>query len=252
MLSLGWRLPLAFQLWPSRAFLSASGGGWASPQSTSSPLEFAQSFVLWASQQCLRLELLREKFSLSFSVCPPPPLPAISQFGLLSHVSSLRFCSGYSGLVLTLRNAALASLFRPHLLVANATVWATSLLGVAVRRITCGFCLFACFFPPGYVALWESKTPYRPTSERVSWCFETSPPSGLPPTGQVSIPNSFVFLSFIFCPSSFRRQWAVFPGAWCPLPVFRCCFVKFPQLSNDLLMNLWQRKWSPHPIPLPS
>ena len=29
-------------------------------------------------------------------------------------------------------------------------------------------------------------------------------------------------------------------------------FVEFAQLSNVLLMNLWGRKWSPHPIPLPS
>ena len=46
-----------------------------------------------------------------------------------------------------------------------------------------------------------------------------------------------LFLSFIFCPTSFRRQWAAFPGALCPLPAFRCCFVKFVQRSNDLSMN---------------
>jgi len=32
-----------------------------------------------------------------------------------------------------------------------------------------------------------------------------------------------LFLSFVFCPTSFRRQWAAFLGAWCPLPVFRRC-----------------------------
>ena len=46
-----------------------------------------------------------------------------------------------------------------------------------------------------------------------------------------------LFLSFIFCPTSFRRQWAAFPGALCPLPAFRSCFVKFVQRSNDLSMN---------------
>ena len=54
-------------------------------------------------------------------------------------------------------------------------IWATSLLGVAVRCIFCGFP------PPSYAALWDSKTPQRPASERVSWCSETSPPSRLPP-----------------------------------------------------------------------
>ena len=36
--------------------------------------------------------------------------------------------------------------------------------------------------------------------------------------GWVFVPNSFVSLSFIFCPISFWRQWAAFLGAWCPLP----------------------------------
>ena len=38
-------------------------------------------------------------------------------------------------------------------------------------------------------------------------------------------------------------------GAWCPLPSFKSCFVEVTQHSNDLLMNSWGRKWSPHPIP---
>ena len=76
---------------------------------------------------------------------------AIPQFGLLSQVSSLRLSSGHSGQVLTLSSAARASLFSPCLLVADASVWATSLLGVTVRRVICGFYLF--IFPPGYVAL---------------------------------------------------------------------------------------------------
>ena len=41
-------------------------------------------------------------------------------------------------------------------------------------------------------------------------------------------------------------------SAWCPLPAFRSCFVEFTQRLNVLLMNLWGRKWSPHPIPQPS
>ena len=60
--------------------------------------------------------------------------------------------------------------------------------------------------------------------------------------GQVSVPNSLsLFLSFIFCPTSFWREWAAFLGTWCPPPVFRSCFVEVAQQSNDLLMNLWER-----------
>ena len=31
-----------------------------------------------------------------------------------------------------------------------------------------------------------------------------------------------------------------------------CLLSEFAQCSNDLLMNLWGRKWSPRPIPPPS
>ena len=66
----------------------------------------------------------------------------IPQFKLLSHVSSLRLPSGHSGLVLTLSNATRSSLFSPHLLVADASVWDIFLLGVAFRHVICGFYLF--------------------------------------------------------------------------------------------------------------
>ena len=82
-----------------------------------------------------------------------------------------------------------------------------------------GFCLFV--FPPGYVALWDSKSPHRPASERFSCCLETSP-SWLPPQdGSPSLILLSLSLSFIFCPNSFWREWGVFPGAQCPLPSFR-------------------------------
>ena len=64
---------------------------------------------------------------------------AIPQSELLSQVSSLRSLSGHSGLVLTLSNAAHTSLSGPHLLVADAGVWAASPLGVALRHVICGF-----------------------------------------------------------------------------------------------------------------
>ena len=113
-----------------------------------------------------------------------------------------------------------------------------------------GFFFF--FFPPSYVALWDSKIPHRPACERVSCCLETSPPSRLPPQdGSPSLTLLSLFLSFIFCPTSFWREWAAFLGAWCPLPAFRSCFVEVVQHSNDLLMNWWGRKWSLRPITLP-
>ena len=108
------------------------------------------------------------------------------------------------------------------------------------------------FFPSGYVALWDSKIPHRAASKSVSWCLETSLLRLLSQDGSPSLPILSLFLSFIFCSTSFWWQWAAFLGDWCPLPAFRSCFVEFAQHSNVLLMNLSGRKWSPHPIPLPS
>ena len=194
------------------------------------------------------LEPFSGKFSFFFSLAIPP-------FGLLHHVSSLRFSSRHSGLVLTLSTdyAAWVSLSSPCLLVANTSLWATSPLAIAVRHVFC-VCVCVCvFLSPSFVALWDSETPYRPTYERVSYYLETSPPSRLPhQDGSLSLTLLFLFLSFIFCPTSFWREWDAFLGAWCPPPAFRSCFVEVAQHSNDLLMNLWGRKWSPCPIPLPS
>ena len=67
-------------------------------------------------------------------------------------------------------------------------------MGVAVRHVTCGFYLF---FPPGYVALWDSKISHRPAGESVSWCLETSLFFKTPFSGWISIPTSFASL-FIF------------------------------------------------------
>ena len=67
-----------------------------------------------------------------------------------------------------------------------------------------------------------------------------------------SPPPLSLFSSFIFFPTCFWRQWSAFLVAWCPLPAYRSCFVEFVQRWTVLLRNLWGRKWSSHPIPLPS
>ena len=178
------------------------------------------------------------------------PSLAIPRFGFLSHVSSLRLPLGHSGLVLTLSNAAHTSLFSPDLLVADTSIWVTSLLGAVVRPVICGVCLFI-YFPPGYVALWDSKTSHRPASERVSWCLETSL-FKTPFLGRVFVPNSFVPL-FIFYILSYLLSKTMGCLSGCLVSSTSIqLFVVFAQCSNDLLMNLWGRKWSPHLIPLPS
>ena len=56
--------------------------------------------------------------------------------------------------------------------------------------------------------------------------------------GSLSLALLSLFLSFIFCPTSLRRQWAAFLGVWCPLLLIRSCFVKFAQCLIVLSMNL--------------
>ena len=122
MRSLGPRLPLS----PTPCLQR----GWAGPQPVSSSLDLLRPFVLqMASSVFWPVNFL----SLSL---------AIPQFKLVTHKSSLRLSSGHSGPVLTLSNAARSSLFHPHLLVGDAGVWGTFLLGVAFRHIICEFYLF--------------------------------------------------------------------------------------------------------------
>ena len=96
--------------------LPPSGSGCLSPEGDGLQLATSvQSFVLCAG--------LTVSWVRAFHVV------AISQSGLLAPVSSLRWPSGHSGLVLTLSNAARASLPSSCLLVAGASVCAASPLG---------------------------------------------------------------------------------------------------------------------------
>ena len=52
--------------------------------------------------------------------------------------------------------------------------------------------------------------------------------------GSPSLPLLSLFLSFIFCPTSFQRQLAGFLGAWCPLPAFRSFFFLWNLLSVQM------------------
>ena len=72
-----------------------------------------------------------QESSLSFFF----PFLAISQFGLLSHIIPFRLSSGHSGPVLTLRtdDATHTSLSRSPSLLVDTSLWATTLLAVAVR-----------------------------------------------------------------------------------------------------------------------
>ena len=120
-----WSRACPFPLPPA----SSHRRGWAGPRPASSSLDLLRPFVLRTAGSVFG----RLTFSLSL---------AIPQFKLVTHKSSLRLSSGHSGPGLTLSNAARSSPFCPHLLVADAGVWGTFLLGVAFRHIICGFYFF--------------------------------------------------------------------------------------------------------------
>ena len=130
MPSLGLSLPLS----PPLCLLPPEGDGLVHCPASSSLELLSLSFVLpMAGSVFDSHTFLQLIFSLSL---------AIPQFKLLSRISSLPLCSGHSGLVLTLSNAARSLPFSPHLLMADGSVWGTFLLGVAFRHVICEFYLF--------------------------------------------------------------------------------------------------------------
>ena len=143
------------------------------------------------------------------------------------------------------------SLFSLCSLVADVSIWATSLLGVLVRHVICRFYLFTfsswlcCplrFQNSPQTCQWESFLVFGNFSS-----FMT------PSQGWVALPNSFVsIICFYLLSYLLLKTMGCLLVAWCPPQTFKSCFVEVAQHSNDLLMNCGGRKWSPYPIPPPS
>ena len=116
-----------------------------------------------------------------------------------THVSSPRLPSGHSGPVLIIRSndAACASQPSPRLLVADASIWATSLLVVTVRLVLCMcVCVCVCAFS-WFCCLLRFQKSLQTHHEEVSYCVETSLPSQHPPQGGSSFLHLLsLFLSF--------------------------------------------------------
>ena len=71
--------------------------------------------------------------------------------------------------------------------------------------------MYLFIFPPSYVSLWDSKTRHRPAGECFLVFGNFSLFLRLPSRdGSPSLPLLSLFLSFIFCLTSFQRQWAAF------------------------------------------
>ena len=97
-------------------------------------------FREWA-RKCLRLELFVGKFSLSLflSLSVYPTVWVAVSCQLPQIVLRAFRPSPYS------KQCSRTSLLSPNLLVVDTSIWATSLLGVAIRHVICGLYLFIYF-----------------------------------------------------------------------------------------------------------
>ena len=238
LLTVWWKM---LSLGPRLQQPSSSGSGFHKPPSLPPAGEgpiCSQLALFWYSLNPLFCEHARvcvrafvAKFFFFFSL-------AIPWFGLLAHVSSLGSSSGNSGPVLTLRSDDAT----PASLVGDLSLWATSPLAIAVRNVFCGgFFFFSWLCCP----LRFQNSPQ--TRRRVSYCgnfssFTTSSP------GCWLLFLSFFFF-FLFCPTSFCREWAAFLSGWCPLPALFCGSCSTSKWAFDEFVG---EKVVSCPIPSPS
>ena len=128
---------------------------------------------------------------------------AIPQSGMLAQVT-LWLHSQHSGLILK-KHCSPRLLAQPSLASGGCRcLRCFSAGGVTVGLVICWFQLFIFF--PCLVALCASKARHRLCSESVSWFLETSLFLRLPSWDGAPLPLLSLFLSFIFFPTSFRRQ----------------------------------------------
>ena len=174
------------------------------------------------------------------------------QSGLLSQVSSLRLPSGHSGRVLTLSNAARASLPQPplasggyrhlHCFSAGSYCWALNLWVLII------YLFFLPVMLPSEVPRLATDSPVRVFPGVWKPLFFKTPF-----LGRISVPTSFIslFIFYIFsyllskimvCFSACLMSSASIQKLFCGInSVFKCSFDEFVG-----------RKWSPCPIPPPS
>ena len=128
--------------------------------------------------------------SLSLSFCFSLAIP---QFGLLSHVSSLRLSSGHSGLVVTLSMQPAPPCSAP----ACWCGWASGLLCYWELRFRRVFCVFFHHPPPLLCCPLRFKNSPQTHQWEGFLVFANFSSFMTPSLGRVSIPNSFVSL-FVF------------------------------------------------------
>ena len=124
-------------------------------------------------------------------------------------------------------------------------------LVVEAKCIFC-VCFFVFVFVSNYIASEIPNLSTGPACERVPYCVETSPPSWLlPQDGSLS---QILFLCFHLLYSIIfpLKNLGCLSGCLVSSTSIQKLFCISCTHSNNLLMNLWRRKWSPHSISPPS
>ena len=128
----------------------------------------------------------------------PSPLPPASIGDVLLRLQLALFWNR-SVFLLFLSNDAPSSLFRPHLLVADAGIWGTFLLGVAFRHVSCGLYLF--FLPVRLPSEIQKLPPDQPVRGFPGdWklpLLRLPSQDGSPSIALLSLFLSFLFLSYL-------------------------------------------------------
>ena len=137
---------------------------------------------------------------------------------------------------------------QPHWLVAVTSIQATSWLAVVVRHILCGRVFSSP--TPGYVALSDSKLPPDPPVRGFPTVWKHLLHNSLPRMGLC--PQLFYLFVFYILSYLLSKRVGCLSGCLVSSANVQKLFCGSCSAFKWSLMNLWGRKWSPHPIPPPS
>ena len=115
------------------------------------------------------------------------------------------------------------------------------------------YSVFVFVFLPVMLPSEIPKLPHRPTSERVSCCLETSPPSRLPPwDGSLSLTLLSLFFAFYILSYLLLKKMGCLSGCLMTSVSIQKLFCGSCSAFKWSFNEFVGGKWSPHLIPPPS
>ena len=135
----------------------------------------------------------------------------------------------------------------------DASVWATSPLGVEVKRVICGFFVFVFVFSSRLCCPLRFQNSPQTRQWEGFLAFGNFFSFTTPSLGWIAIPNSFVSL-FIFYILSYllSKRMCCLLGDLVSSTSIQKLFCGIYSAFKWSFDKFVREKWSPHPIPLPS